>query len=107
VTGSTRSSVLPDVPTIAEAAVPGYKAGSWLIIVAPARIPRGVIEILNSATARILAMADVRERLPAVGSEPAPSSPEEISRRLAESNRTIRSDYKRTRHQTTVTCEEP
>jgi hypothetical protein len=46
-----------------------------------------VIEILNSATARILAMPDVRERLLAVGSEAAPSSPEEISRRLAEASK--------------------
>jgi tripartite-type tricarboxylate transporter receptor subunit TctC len=84
VTGATRSPVLPDVPTIAEAAVTGYEAGSWLFIAAPARTPRSVIDILNSATARILAMPDVRERLLAVGSEPAPSSPEEITRRLAE-----------------------
>jgi tripartite-type tricarboxylate transporter receptor subunit TctC len=84
VTGAARSPVLPDVPTIAEAAVPGYEAGSWLFIAAPARTPRWVIDILNSATARILAMPDVRERLLAVGSEPAPRSPEEITRRLAE-----------------------
>jgi tripartite-type tricarboxylate transporter receptor subunit TctC len=84
VTGAARSPVLPDVPTIAEAAVPGYEAGSWLFIAAPARAPRWVIDLLNSATARILAMPEVRERLLAVGSEPAPSSPEEIAKRIAD-----------------------
>jgi tripartite-type tricarboxylate transporter receptor subunit TctC len=83
VTGGARSSVLPDVPTIAEAAVPGYEAASWLFIAAPARTPRDVIDMLNAATARILAMPDIRDRLLAVGSEPAPSSPDEIAKRFA------------------------
>ena len=82
-TGTARSPVLPDVPTIAEAAVPGYEAASWLFIAAPARTPRSVIDALNSASVRILAMPDVRERLLAVGSEPAPSSPEELTKRVA------------------------
>ena len=83
VTGSERSKVMPDAPTIAEA-VPGYEAESWLFIAAPARTPRSVVETLNAATARILAMPDVRERLLAIGSDPAPASPAELSKRIAD-----------------------
>ena len=87
VTGSARSRLLPEVPTIAEAAVPGYEAGSWLFIAAPAHTPREVVEILSGATARILAMPDVRERLLAAGSEPAPSSPAELAKRIADATK--------------------
>jgi tripartite-type tricarboxylate transporter receptor subunit TctC len=90
VTSAARSSALPDVPTIAEAAVPGYEAGSWNFIAAPARTPRAVIDILNSATGRILARTDVREKLLAFGSEPAPTSPEEITIRLTEATEQFR-----------------
>ena len=84
VTGAARSTALPDIPTIAEAAVPGYEAASWLFIAAPARTPRDVINILNEATARILVLPDVQERLRNVGSEPAPASPAEIAKRVAD-----------------------
>ena len=84
VTGEKRSSVLPDVPTIAAAGVPGYEAGSWLYIAAPAGTPRAVIEKLNSAVARIIAMPDVRESLMKAGSNPATSTPEELTKRIAD-----------------------
>ncbi len=84
VTGEMRSPVLPDVPTIAEAGVPGYEAGSWLYIAAPAGTPRAVIDKLNSAVARIIAMPDVRESLMKAGSNPATSTPEELAKRIAD-----------------------
>jgi tripartite-type tricarboxylate transporter receptor subunit TctC len=84
VTGSERSVVLPNLPTIAEAAVPGYEAASWLFIVAPARTPHSVTETLNEATARILAMPEVRERLVTIGSDPAPASTAELTKRIAD-----------------------
>jgi tripartite-type tricarboxylate transporter receptor subunit TctC len=84
VTGEKRSPVLPDVPTIAEAGVPGYEAGSWLFISAPAGTPRAVIDKLNSAVARIIAMPDVRESLMKAGSNPATSTPEELTKRIAD-----------------------
>jgi tripartite-type tricarboxylate transporter receptor subunit TctC len=90
VTSAARSSAFPDVPSIAEAAVPGYEVVSWNFIAAPARTPRTLIGILNSATARILARTDVREKLLAFGSEPAPASPEEITRRLTEATEQFR-----------------
>ena len=84
VTGRERSQALSNVPTIAEAGVPEYEAASWLFIAAPSGTPRTVIEALNAATGRILAMPDVRERLLAAGSEPAPASPAELTKRIAD-----------------------
>jgi tripartite-type tricarboxylate transporter receptor subunit TctC len=83
VTGAKRSLVIPEVPTIAEAGVSGYEAGSWLFIAVPAGTPRAVIERLNSAVSRIIAMPDVRESLMKAGSEPATSTPEELEKRIA------------------------
>ncbi len=84
VTGAKRSLVIPDVPTIAEAGVTGYEAGSWLFIAAPAGTPRPVIQRLNSAVSQIMAMPDVRESLTKAGSEPATSTPEELTKRIAD-----------------------
>lgn len=84
VTGAKRSAVLPNVPTIAEAGVPGYEAASWLFIAAPAGTPRTVIEKLNSAATRAIAMPDVRDSLMKAGSEPATSSVEELTKRIAD-----------------------
>ena len=83
VTGANRSPVLPDVPTIAESGVPGYEAGSWLFIAAPAGTPRPVIEKLNLTVGRIIAMPDVRESLLKAGSEPATDTPEGVAKRIA------------------------
>jgi tripartite-type tricarboxylate transporter receptor subunit TctC len=83
VTGATRSPALPEVPTIADSGVPGYEAGSWLYLLAPARTPRAVIDTLSGATQRIIAMPDVRERLLKAGSEPEYSSPEQLAKRIA------------------------
>jgi tripartite-type tricarboxylate transporter receptor subunit TctC len=60
-TGKTRSSVLPDVPTISEAGVPGYETGIWLGLMAPADTPRPVLERLNAEVAKVLGAADVKE----------------------------------------------
>ncbi len=84
VTGAKRSPALPEVATIAEAGVPGYEVGTWLFIAAPAGTPRAAIERLNSAVARVIAMPDVRESLMKAGSEPATSTPEELTKRIAD-----------------------
>jgi len=59
--GKTRSTVLPDVPTLSEAGVPGYETGIWLGLMAPTGTPRPVLERLNTEINKILAAADVRE----------------------------------------------
>ena len=63
VTGPKRSAVLPDLPTVAEAALPGYEAVLHYGIVAPAGTPQPIIEKLNAALQAALAEPDVRERI--------------------------------------------
>lgn len=76
VTGAKRASVLPDVPTIAEAGVPGYEHILWGMLLVPAATPKEVVSRLNGAAVKSLEAADVRERYAGMGVEPAPSTPE-------------------------------
>jgi tripartite-type tricarboxylate transporter receptor subunit TctC len=69
-TGKTRSTVLPDVPTIAEAGVPGYETGIWLGLMAPMGTPRPVLERLNAEVAKVLNAADVKENWGKQGATP-------------------------------------
>lgn len=72
---SKRSKLLPDVPTVAEAGVPGFEAVGWLGLVAPKGTPKPIIDKLNEDLRLILAMPDVQARLSSLGFEPRPSSP--------------------------------
>jgi len=69
-TGKTRSTVLPDVPTIAEAGVPGYETGIWLGLMAPAGTPRPVLERLNAEVNKVLGSPEVRESWSKQGATP-------------------------------------
>jgi len=69
-TGKARSTVLPDVPTIAEAGVPGYETGIWLGLMAPTGTPRPVLERLNVEVAKVLNGADVKESWGKQGAAP-------------------------------------
>jgi tripartite-type tricarboxylate transporter receptor subunit TctC len=60
-TGNTRSTVLPDVPTISEAGVPGYQTGIWLGLMAPAGTPRPVLERLNAEVNKVINAPEVKE----------------------------------------------
>jgi tripartite-type tricarboxylate transporter receptor subunit TctC len=82
VAAEKRASVLPDVPTVAEAALPGYRAESWLGILAPARTPRAVVERLNRELNALLAEAKVRQTLIERGFEPQASTPEQFVERI-------------------------
>jgi tripartite-type tricarboxylate transporter receptor subunit TctC len=84
VTAITRSTVLPDVPTIAEAGLPGYEMPAWRSIMGPAGIRRETVASLNAAIGRVLAMPDIREKFSVAGSEPAPSTPEELTKKYAD-----------------------
>jgi tripartite-type tricarboxylate transporter receptor subunit TctC len=79
VTTAKRSQALPEVPSIAEAGVPGYEATQWFGVLAPAGTPRPIIDRLNQEIVKALRLPDVRDRLIADGTEPAPSTPEEFA----------------------------
>jgi len=71
-----RSAVLPEVPSVAEAGVPGYVFDPWFGLLAPARTPQPLLARLSAEVARIVGLPDVKERLLALGADPAPTSPE-------------------------------
>ena len=71
-----RSSVLPDVPTLAEAGVSGYAFDPWFGLLAPAKTPRALLARLGAEVARIVELPDVKERLRTLGGDPAPTTPE-------------------------------
>jgi tripartite-type tricarboxylate transporter receptor subunit TctC len=79
VTTAKRSAAAPDVPTIAEAALPGFEASNWYGIAAPAKTPQAVIRKIHGDIARALAMPDVRERMLNQGMDPTSNTPEEFS----------------------------
>jgi len=81
-TGRTRSSVLPDVPTLAEAGVPGYETGIWLGLMAPAGTPRAVLERLNVEIAKVLNSAEVKETWGKQGAAPMSMSIEQFDKFL-------------------------
>ena len=76
VTSSKRFELLPEVPTIAEAGVPGYESVAWYGLFAPAGTPADVVRKLNETTVAVLQMEDVRRRLTESGVLPVSSSPE-------------------------------
>ena len=76
VTSAQRAPALPEVPTIAEAGVPGYEHILWSMLLVPAATPKEIVVRLNDAAAKALAAADVRERYAGMGVDPTPSTPD-------------------------------
>jgi len=83
VTTAERSKLAPDLPTMAEAGVPGFDISTWFGLFAPAGTPADVIAKWNGDVVRILESPDVRERLLAQGAEPAPDSAADFGRFVA------------------------
>ena len=83
VTTLRRSAALPDVPTIAEAGLPGYEVDGWYGLLAPAATPAAVIARFNRELRELLSTSDVKERLLAVGIEASVSTPGEFRDRIA------------------------
>jgi tripartite-type tricarboxylate transporter receptor subunit TctC len=79
VTSARRSSLLPELPTIAESALPGFDVTSWYGIFGPARLPSEVVARLNSDIRALMDSDDVKSRLAGVGAEVATSAPQEFS----------------------------
>jgi tripartite-type tricarboxylate transporter receptor subunit TctC len=76
VTGSRRVPALPDVPTVAEAGLPGYESLGWFGIVAPAATPDAIVNKLNAAIVEALNDPAIQTNIRAIGVEPAPSTPQ-------------------------------
>jgi len=79
VTTAKRSSVAPEVPTLAESGLPGFEVGSWQGVFAPAGTPPEIVKRLNAEIVKALNMPDVREKLSGLGAEIVADSPEEFS----------------------------
>jgi tripartite-type tricarboxylate transporter receptor subunit TctC len=78
VTGKTRLPSLPDVPTIAESAIPGYEFTLWYGVVAPAGTPRPIIDRLNAELRKAMDSAEVKERLASIGGDLTVGTPDEF-----------------------------
>ena len=83
VTGTARFFSLPEVPTTAEAGLPGYTFTSWQGLVAPAGLAAAIVQRLNAEIAGLLAEPETVERIKLVGNLPSPSSPEAFKARIA------------------------
>lgn len=79
VTTAKRSPELPNVPTIAEAGVPGYEATSWFGLFAPAATPAPVVARLNAALVKVLSDANVKKKIAEQGAEPYSEKPEQFA----------------------------
>jgi tripartite-type tricarboxylate transporter receptor subunit TctC len=78
VTSASRAEVLPDVPTIAEAGVPGYQCATWSAIAAPARTPRAIVELLNKEINAIMQTPEFKEPARLAGSTILGGTPEQF-----------------------------
>ncbi len=79
VTSTKRSAALPDVPTVAESALPGFEAVAWTMLAVPVNVPRGIVARLHADLARLLEAPDVRKRITAEGADVVASRPDEAA----------------------------
>ncbi len=89
VSTAKRSSALPDVPTVAEAGLPGFVFDFWIGLLAPAKTPRPVVNKLNAEVRKVLAQPEVLERLSKLGAEPMPMTPERFDSYIKEEFNTL------------------
>jgi tripartite-type tricarboxylate transporter receptor subunit TctC len=82
VSSAKRSPVLPDEPTISESAVPGFEAGVWFALFAPAGTPKPVVDLLNSKVNAALAPAEVKEGFLKIGNEPVGGGPDVLAAKV-------------------------
>lgn len=79
-----RVAVMPDVPTLAEAGVPGYSWDTWFGLLAPARTPRAIVRKLNQEVTRVMVLPDVKKHWDAMGAEALPMTPEQFDKYIAD-----------------------
>lgn len=81
-TGSTRSKVVPDLPTIAESGFPGFDVGSWYALLVPSHTPQFAIKRLRDAAIRTVALPEIQEAMSRQGLEVETSTPQELAARI-------------------------
>ena len=79
VTSAQRSAAAPNIPTIAESGLPQFEATSWFALLGPAGMPREVQMRVNAETLKVMALADVKEKLGTLGLDLAPGTPEALA----------------------------
>jgi tripartite-type tricarboxylate transporter receptor subunit TctC len=79
VSGPRRSPAFPNLPTIAQAGVPGYEAATWSGVIAPAGVPRPIVNRLNAAINEAIASPMFKARFGEIGDEPAGGTPEDFA----------------------------
>jgi tripartite-type tricarboxylate transporter receptor subunit TctC len=80
--GKARSNIMPEVPTVAEAGVPGYEATIWLGVVAPKGTPKAIVERLNAEISKVTSSAEVKEAWAKQGASPLVMSPAQFEQYL-------------------------
>jgi tripartite-type tricarboxylate transporter receptor subunit TctC len=80
--GSTRTPLAPDLPTVAETGLPGFEALVWYGLVGPKGMPDAVVRQVNAEVSRLLGLAEVRERFATLGATPTPGTPADFSAQI-------------------------
>jgi tripartite-type tricarboxylate transporter receptor subunit TctC len=80
ITSSARSPIVPDIPTVAEAGLPGYESVQWYGMLAPARTPKEIVTRLHAEATRVLQQPDIKARFAGDGADPVGNTPEEFAR---------------------------
>lgn len=81
-TGATRASILPELPTVAEAGLPGYEAGVWMGLLAPAGTPKAIVARLNAEGQKAVRSPDFMKRMSDIGNETLGGTPEQMAERI-------------------------
>ncbi len=84
VSSPERDALLPDVPTVAEAGVPGYQTSLWFGLLASSEVPRPILAKLNREIVRIISEPELKQRWAPIGIEPRPTTPEAFDRLIRE-----------------------
>jgi tripartite-type tricarboxylate transporter receptor subunit TctC len=77
-TGTQRSRLMPDLPTVSESGLPGYSATGWYGLLAPVATPKDIVARLNAEVTRVLRSPEISDRLNSMAAEPAPGTPEQF-----------------------------
>jgi tripartite-type tricarboxylate transporter receptor subunit TctC len=84
VTSTSRSALLPNIPTVSESGVPGYDVTSWYGVFGPVGLPPVIVTKLHAEIGTVLKAPDLSERLAALGAQAAPTTPEDFGRIVRE-----------------------